>query len=97
MTNIRVSYAEIEAAAAQLGAGREEITAKLQSMHRQIEDLVSSGFVTDQASGRFNSAYTQYTTSANSVIAQLDEIQTFLTGAASAIRDLDQQIAARIG
>jgi len=29
MSNIKVSYAEIEQSAAQLGQGREEITAKL--------------------------------------------------------------------
>lgn len=96
MSNIKVSYAEIETAASQLGAGREEITAKLQAMQNQIRNLVASGFVTDQASGKFNDAYTKYTTSANTLIAQLNEIQAFLTGTANAMRDLDSQIAAKI-
>lgn len=96
MSNIKVSYAEIETAATQLGTGREEITTKLQSMQSHIQNLVSSGFVTDQASGRFNDAYTRYTTSANTLIAQLNEIQGFLTSTAGAMRDLDTQIAARI-
>lgn len=95
-SNIRVSYSEIETAASQLGAGREEITSKLQGMQAQIQNLVSSGFVTDQASGKFNDAYMKYTTSANTLIAQLNEIQQFLTGTANAMRDLDAQIAARI-
>lgn len=96
MSNITVSYAEIESAAAQLGSGREEITTKLQSLQTQIQSLVSSGFVTDQASGRFNEAYSTYTASANTLIAQLDEIQQFLIGTANAMRDLDTQIASRI-
>ncbi|WP_348790019.1 WXG100 family type VII secretion target [Leifsonia sp. NPDC080035] len=96
MSNIKVSYAEIETAASQLGAGREEITTKLQSMQAQIGNLVTSGFVTDQASGKFNEAYSRYTTSANTLIAQLNDIQQFLTGTANAMRDLDAQIAARI-
>ena len=96
MSNIKVSYAEIESAGTQLGAGREEITTKLQNMQSQIGQLVSSGFVTDQASGKFNDAYMKYTTSANTLIAQLNEIQQFLTGTANAMRDLDSQIASKI-
>ena len=57
---------------------------------------MSSGFVTDQASVKFNAAYNEYTTSANTVVAKLNEIQSFLTGTANAMRDMDAQIAARI-
>ncbi|WP_416442747.1 WXG100 family type VII secretion target [Leucobacter sp. HNU] len=96
MSNIKVSYAEIEQAATQLGSGREEITSKLQNLQSQIANLVSSGFVTDQASGKFNDAYTKYTQSANTLIAQLNEIQQFLTGTANAMRELDSQIASKI-
>ncbi len=96
MSNIRVSYAEIEQAIAQLGQGRDEITAKLQSLRQQIQHLVSSGFVTDQASVKFDGAYHDYTTSANTTVAKLTEIQSFLTQTANAMRDMDAQIAARI-
>lgn len=96
MANINVTYGELESAAGQLGAGREEITSRLQAMQSQIGQLVSSGFVTDQASGKFNDAYTRYTQSANSVIAQLNEIETFLRQTASAMSDLDAQIASKI-
>lgn len=96
MSNIRVSYAEMEQSAAQLGAGRDEITHKLQTMQSQISNLVASGFVTDQASGKFHAAYQEYTASANTVVAKLSEIQSFLTQTANAMRDMDAQIAARI-
>lgn len=96
MSNIKVSYGEIETAATQLGAGREDITQRLQNMQSQIQQLVSSGFVTDQASGKFNDAYAKYTTSANTLIAQLEEIQQFLNATANAMRDLDAQIASKI-
>ena len=97
MPNITVSYAEIDAAAAQLGRGREEITARLQGLQSLIAGLVSSGFVTDRASGRFHEAYTAYTQSAGAVIAQLGEIQSFLTAASSALQELDAEIASRVG
>ncbi|WP_053384774.1 WXG100 family type VII secretion target [Leucobacter celer] len=96
MANITVSYAEIEQSATQLGAGRDEITQKLQVLQTQIGNLVASGFVTDQASGKFNTAYTEYTTSANTVIDKLTEIQSFLTQTATAMRELDAQIASKI-
>lgn len=97
MSNIRVSYDQMEQSAAQLGQGREEITEKLQSLQQQIQNLVSSGFVTDQASVKFEGAYQEYTTSANTVVTRLAEIQAFLTQAANAMREMDAQIAARIG
>ncbi len=96
MANITVSYAEIEQSATQLGAGRDEITQKLQVLQTQIGNLVASGFVTDQASGKFNTAYTEYTTSANMVIDKITEIQSFLTQTATAMRELDAQIASKI-
>lgn len=96
MSNIRVSYAEIEQAAAVVGQGRDEITSRLQSMQQHIQNLVSSGFVTDQASVKLGGAYSDYTTSANMVISKLGEIQSFLTQSANAMREMDAQIAARI-
>lgn len=96
MTNIQMSYEQIEQSAAQLGQGREEIGAKLMAMQQLIQNLVSSGFVTDQASVRFNSAYNDYTASTNTVVAKLSEIQSFLMQTANVMRDMDAQIAARI-
>ena len=96
MSHINVSYADIEQAAARLGHGREEISEKLQGLQALIHNLVSSGFVTEHASARLDGAYSEYTISANSVIAKLSEIQSFLLQTASSIRELDAQIAARI-
>lgn len=96
MANISVSYGEIDHAASQLGAGRDEITQKLQLMQNQIANLVSSGFVTDQASGKFQSSYADYTASANTVVSKLTEIQAFLTQTSTAMQDMDAQLAARI-
>jgi len=96
MSNINVSFTEIEHAAAHLGQGCEEITSKLRSLQLQIQNLVSSGFVTDQASVKFNGAYDEYTVSANTVVAKLGEMQQFLLQTANAMRDMDAQIAAHI-
>lgn len=96
MSNIRVSYDEIERAAAELGHGRDEISQKLHALRAQIQHLVSSGFVTEHASVRFDEAYAEYTVGASTVIEKLAEIQNFLTQTANAIREMDAQIAAHI-
>lgn len=94
--NIRVSFAEIDQAAGQLSAGRSDITGKLQALQSQIENLVSSGFVTDQASARFHDTYLRYTSSTTAVIEQLTEIEMFLRDTSRAMQELDQNIAARL-
>lgn len=96
MANVNISYEEMESAAAQLGAARDEITAKLRHLQRQIQALVGSGFVTDRASKRFETAYSEYTASANHLIDKLGEIQQFITQTAAAHRSMDDEIAARI-
>lgn len=97
MSNIRVSYAEIDGAATRLTSGRTEITEKLAQLRAQIEELVSSGFVTERASERFNESYARFTQDANTTIGHLDEIVRFLKQTSQSIRELDEQIAARIG
>lgn len=96
MANIQVSYEAIELAASQLGHAREEIGARLHALQQQIQNLVASGFVTDQASVRFEAAYLEYTAGATTVISKLTEIGAFLTGSAAALREMDAQIASRI-
>ena len=96
MSNITVSYAEIEQAPAQLAQGQDEIAARLRAMRQRIQQLGSSGFVTDRASVAFTESFDAYTASADAVIAKLGEIRAFLAQAAGALRDMDAQIAARI-
>ncbi|WP_166987158.1 WXG100 family type VII secretion target [Canibacter zhoujuaniae] len=94
--NISVSYEELEAAAAHLEAGRAEITDRLTALRSQVQNLITSGFVTDVASGRFAAAYESYSDGARTVIEQLTEIQSFLRETAMIMQETDQNIAARI-
>lgn len=96
MAGIQVTYGEIESAATKLGVGRDTITQNFRELQTQINTLVTSGFVTELASEKFNDAYNDYTTSANTCVDKLTEIQTFLTQTASAMREMDQQIASKI-
>lgn len=96
MANITVSYDELVAAATKLNTGRGEIIEKLRELQQQIQSLVSSGFVTDTASKKFETSYNEYTTSANTVVEKLTEIQQFIQDVARAHQDMDAQIASRI-
>lgn len=97
MANITLSYDEMELAAHQLGAARDEITEKLRTLQEQIQRLVTSGFVTDTASQRFEAQYIEYTASASATIERLSDLQLFLSQAAEAHREVDGEIAARLG
>ena len=97
MANVNVTYQEMNDAAAKLNAGKEEINQKLAELKNYIQNLVSSGFVTDQASVRFNETYTEYTTGATQTISALENLAAYLTQAAQAMADTDSQLAAGLG
>ena len=96
MSNINVSYDEMQREANNLVAAKDQIIADLNRLQAQIQGLVESGFVTDQASVRFNESYQQFTTGAQSTIEGLQDLSQYLTNAAQALADTDSQLAAGI-
>lgn len=97
MANISVSYDEMERVATTLATGRDEIMDRLRSLEQTIQNLVSTGFVTDSASKRFEATYSEYSVNASGVIDKLTEIQNFIVQTAQAHREMDSQLAARLG
>ena len=97
MANVNVTYQEMTDAANKLNAGKDEINQKLNELKSFIANLVSSGFVTDQASVKFNETYTTFTTNATGTINALEGLASYLTQAAQAMQDTDTQLAAVLG
>ena len=93
MTNLNVSYAQMNDEAAALTAGKEEITGQLQALQSRISNLISSGFVTDSASGAFHASYENFTQSATSVVSNLDNMAGMLRQIASTLQETDQALA----
>ena len=93
MANLNVSYQEMTDAAARLTAGQDEITARLNELRGFIESLISSGFVTDQASVAFGESYRQFTTGATTTVSALTNLGQYLRTAASTLQDADTQLA----
>lgn len=97
MSNVNVTYADMQHAAGKLRAGKEELDTKLNELASFINSLVNDGFVTDQASGAFNDAYTHFTSGATQTVSALDDLAHFLEAAASALQQTDAQLAQSIG
>ncbi len=93
MANLNVSYQEMRDAATRLTAGQEEITTKLSELRSFIESLISSGFVTDQASVAFGESYRQFTQGATDTVAALTSLGEYLRTAATTLEDADTQLA----
>jgi WXG100 family type VII secretion target len=97
MANMNVTYGEMTDAANRLIAGKDDITAKLHELQNLVNNLVNGGFVTDSASGAFHSSYEQFTKGTTDAVNGLDGMSQFLTKAADALQNVDQQLAKGIG
>ncbi|WP_460889040.1 WXG100 family type VII secretion target, partial [Promicromonospora xylanilytica] len=68
MANMNVTYEELRGTAGQLRNGQQQIMDTLQNLSSQVNNLVASGFQTDQASGKFQQSYEEFTTGAKQAI-----------------------------
>jgi WXG100 family type VII secretion target len=96
MSNLNVTYEEMHGAAAKLKAGRAEIEGQLSKLKSMIDGLVSGGYVTDKSSKAFQSSYEEFNTGVNKTIEGLDGMGEYLTQAAKALSDTDEQLAAAL-
>ncbi|MDR0847643.1 MAG: WXG100 family type VII secretion target [Propionibacteriaceae bacterium] len=97
MANINVTYQEMLDAAGKLNTGKEEITTQLNDLKGFIANLISNGFVTEQASVKFGETYNTFTTNATNTINALEGLSEYLKSAAQAMSDTDTQLAAGLG
>lgn len=93
MANLNVTYQEMHDAATRLTTGQDEMTTKLNELKAFIESLISSGFVTDQASVAFGETYRQFTQGATQTVAALTNLGQYLRTAADTLSDADTQLA----
>jgi uncharacterized protein YukE len=76
-----------------LTAGQGHIETELAALKAEITNLVGSGFVTDAASRQFDTSYEEFNTGVKHVILGLTGMAKYLTGAAEAMQQTDQQLA----
>jgi len=97
MANVHVDYQALQTGANQLRTGQQEIETQLGRMKSLIDNLVASGFVTDQASGKFHQSYEQWNSGAKNVIAGLEGMSGFLRQAIAQHQQLDSQLSQSTG
>ncbi len=97
MANINVSFDQMQQEAQGLIRGKEEIIQSLNTMRSRIQNLVSGGFVTDQASGAFSNSFEQFNQGAQTTIGALDQLSNNLTMIANTLQQTDQQLASQMG
>lgn len=93
MNNVQVTYQEMSDQATKLTNGRIEMETKLTELKGQVDALVAGGFVTDSASGAFQSSYEEFSSGVSKTIEGLDGMATFLTKAAEAFQQVDSELA----
>jgi WXG100 family type VII secretion target len=93
MANMDVSYEELRGTAGQLRNGQTAIMDQLTSLSAQVNNLVASGFKTDQASGKFQQSYEEFTTGAKQAIEGIEGMASFLEQTATTLQETDAQLA----
>jgi WXG100 family type VII secretion target len=96
MANVNVTYSEMRDAASRLEMGKGNLDEILADLMRQVTTLVSSGFVTDQASTQFMASYDQFNLGAKNAVEGLVEMHTFLARAADSMEELDARLGSSI-
>ncbi|HEY8201101.1 MAG TPA: WXG100 family type VII secretion target [Actinomycetota bacterium] len=93
MANVHVDYQELQRSSSQLKSGQQDVESQLARLKSMIDNLVSSGFVTDQASGKFQQSYDQWNSGAKNVIQGLQGMSSFLEKAIAQHQQLDSELS----
>jgi len=93
MANLNVTYTDMSSAAGHLSSQEQAIDEQLTALQTYIRGLVSSGFVTEQASVKFGEDYDQFTAAVQKAMSTLTDMATYLNKAATALQDTDQALA----
>ena len=93
MANVNMTYQEISDTATKMRNDKADIDAKLTECKNIVDSLTANGFVTEQASGKFDEVHTEFVNSANQAMDTLDQLSQWLDKAVSAMQDFDSQLA----
>ena len=96
MANVNVTYQEMESQADKLTSAQQEIDSYLTNLKSQVDGLVSGGFVTDTASGAFQTSYDEFTNGAKKTIEGLEGMAQYLKKAAETFRNVDSELGSAL-
>lgn len=93
MADVRVTYQEMLDTAKRLRNNKNEVVTRLTDCKKIVEGLVSNGFVTQQASGKFDEVSTKFVTSSKEAMETLEALSGWLDKAVEGLRRMDQEMA----
>lgn len=96
MPNMNVTYEDMRGAATQLRGGQTEIEGTLEKLLALVAGLVEGGYVTDKSSKAFNASYEDFDKGAKQAISGLEGMGEYLTKAAEALEQTDEQLASAL-
>jgi WXG100 family type VII secretion target len=97
MPSISVTYQDMADAAGKLGNIEAGIQDQLRQAQSLVQNLVSSGFVTQAASKAFDHAYSEFTQGSTKMIDGMNQMGKYLTSAAQTMQQTDESLAKGIG
>jgi WXG100 family type VII secretion target len=93
MADINVTYQDLKDVSAKLTAGQADLISKLNELKTLVNNLVATGYVTDQSSHAFDETFNQFVTGTTQAIDGLDGLSKYLSSAADALQGTDTQLA----
>jgi WXG100 family type VII secretion target len=93
MANINATYHEMSDTATRMRNNKTDIDEKLRECMNIVDQLTTSGFVTEQASGKFEETHHEFNTSATTAMETLDQLSIWLDKAVEALREMDTNLA----
>jgi WXG100 family type VII secretion target len=93
MPNLNVTYQEMSDTASKMRNDKAEIDARLADCKSIVDSMTANGFVTEQASGRFEQVSSDFVNSANKAMETLDQLSQWLDKAVDALRQMDSDMA----
>jgi WXG100 family type VII secretion target len=96
MANLNVTYQELSDVSVRLTNGQRTVEDELSALKSAVDGLVAAGFQTDNASGAFQSSYSEFDSGVRQVVAGLEGMSSFLKQAASSYEQTDQGLASSI-
>ncbi|OHV34176.1 MULTISPECIES: WXG100 family type VII secretion target [Pseudofrankia] len=97
MANVHVDYEAIRSTATTLSRAQTDMENQLTTLKTLIDQLVTSGFITDQASGRFQTSYSNWDIGTRQAITGLEGMAKFLTEAVTQHEQLDTSLSSAAG
>ncbi|MDH6576868.1 WXG100 family type VII secretion target [Kitasatospora sp. MAP5-34] len=93
MANLNVTYQEMSDTASTMRRNKADIDDKLNQCKSIVDSLTTNGFVTEQASGKFDTVHTEFNNSATQAMDTLDQLSQWLDKAVAAMQDMDTQLS----